>query len=968
MNYNQKRAQAMTRFRRGQPGEAARLFAEALAEKETSECWNDWATAQVTAGAAEEAEAGYLRALELDENNREVLVNLAVVRVSQSRFAEALALLRYAESRLAAPQRDAVRELITRCQQQMSSDHEATWLLNHSGSIAGQDEPAQPLHAHLNQDETILQLLPPATPGQRLLELGAGLSHLTSTLVNVKGYDVACADFGHEPSHSEPGISSQEHRIVVHTFDFESAPWPLEDESFDVVLGCEILERLVRDPVLVLEQINRTLKTNGLLLLTAANIASAASVARVLRGESPHIFGQYVRDGGAYDRHHREYTPAELERILACAGFGDLILRTHNFREGQQEDVLRRLLVWEMPISRRGEHILLLARKRDSVQERYPAEFYCAIDTPHRQPTQTMENLTCSAANPVPKPAPAALPTEPAPEKILVVHDRLPRIDNGGDDLWVTEFLRTLRGTGHPVTFFAREGAPGDNCPAALHALGIEVCTGDRSKLHTASSEPPLLDRPFEAILHDSQYDIVILIQGFRPGLSVPEQYLEEIRRALPHTRVIILTNDCHSRRERRRAELSGLLTDEERAAGFEQRERECYRAADLVIALNETDRQALQALDPALPVEVLSLPAADASEQAALREGEAAGWSHRRDVLLLADAGDPANREFQWFRTEIWPRVRRSVPAVKLHVVGSSLPEFTATAGGEGILGIGCVAELASILPRYRVVVSPVRFNTDTRPAMIKTLASSTPLVTTGIGAEGLQLVDDGNALVADSAVKFAAAVVKAYNQEECWQRLAANGRAHVEQAYSLPRARQQMEKVLQTLQTIPPGSMPENWVWSARSVERFEPRILSDHSLTAAQLAALRMQACAELAEHLLGQNQPAEACAQLRHIFAFLPSPLPRHPFFTNVLTLLERCYRQLGQAEQGVRCGREAILFLPEFNLKAAQAAGPAQKKQPVGSSPPQIDTGSPGQSSLADSMPVLVSRNGPRAEL
>ena len=366
------------------------------------------------------------------------------------------------------------------------------------------------------------------------------------------------------------GISSQEHRIAVHTFDFESAPWPLEDESFDVVLGCEILERLARDPVLVLEEINRTLKTNGLLLLTAANIASATSVARVLRGESPHISGQYVRDGGIYDRHHREYTPAELERILACAGFGDLTLRTHNFCEGQQEDVLRRLLAWGMPISRRGEHILLLARKRDSVRERYPAEFYCAIDTPHRRPTQTMENLTGSAANPVPKPAPAALPTVSLlSEKILVVHDRLPRIDNGGDDLWVTEFLRTLRGTGHPVTFFAREGAPGDNGAAALHALGIEVCTEDRSKLHPASSEPLLLGRPFEAILHDSQYGIVILIQGFRPGLSLPEQYLEEIRRELPHTRVVILTNDCHSRRERRRAELSGLLTDEERAAGL---------------------------------------------------------------------------------------------------------------------------------------------------------------------------------------------------------------------------------------------------------------------------------------------------------------------------------------------------------------------------------------------------------------
>jgi hypothetical protein len=129
----------------------------------------------------------------------------------------------------------------------------------------------------------------------------------------------------------------------------------------------------------------------------------------------------------------------------------------------------------------------------------------------------------------------------------------------------------------------------------------------------------------------------------------------------------------------------------------------------------------------------------------------------------------------------------------------------------------------------------------------------------------------------------------------------------------------------------------MTEANCWSAREVEKFEPRILGDDNLTPAQRIALRMHAYAEYAEHLLVEQRPAEACEQLRHIFAFVCGPLPRHHFFANVLTLLERCYRELGKPERCVRCGHQAILFLPEFNLKPASAAagaGPARGKTPV----------------------------------
>jgi SAM-dependent methyltransferase len=923
MNYNQKRAQAMTRFRRGQPAEAVRLFAEALAEKETSEGWNDWATAQVAAGAGEEAEAGYERALELNPNDQEALVNLAVLRVAKSRFAEALALLDRAQP--IALQPATIQKLIAQCRQQALPEQDAPRLEEYLRRFVDKNELPAGFDAHVESYVAALQFLPQAAPEQRLLELGARFHPVPVSLKKIKGYGVVCARFGNEPDKLEWRLTdtagSEEHNFPVYDFDFEFAPWPFEDASFDVVLASQVLERLARDPMLVLQEINRVLKSDGLLLLVAANLASARSIAKALRGDSPYQFGHYVTGGDSHDRHHREYTPGELERVLVCAGFGDLHLQTHNRRGlAPEPDILRSLLALKVPIARRGDDILVLARKQAAVQERYPAELYRISEVcPRTDPAVSskpgspglglpQENRTVTSTVDA---------TAPGSEKILIVSQSIFCTDGTGEDMWLSQVLRILRNLGHQVTYAACADPDGRELDPVFAALGIEVCAG-----MAASADG------FANVLRRGRFDIAILVHDFTSGISVPERYLDEICRESPATKIVVLCNDCFSRRERRRAELTGLLTDEERAAGLEQRERECFRAADLVLTVSEDTRRALQELDPTLAIEFFPIPAATLPSTQ--------GWNDRRDLLLLADPGDPADPDFQWFRTEIWPRVRRALPGVRLHVAGVDLPESAAVTRTEGIVGLGQIPEPAVALSRYRILVSPLRLAIRKREVLMA-LASGTPVVTTSIGAEGLEVTDGDQVLVADSAAKFLAAVARVYNDAELWQKLVDNGRNHVEQTFSPQRARQRMANALQVLRGIQPRTVAGELRWSAREVEKFAPRIMDGCRHTPMQLVVLRMQAYAEYAEHLLVQHRPVEACEQLRHIFACIRGPLPRHHFFANVLTLLERCYRALDKAERAVRCGHEAILFLPEFNLKPATAvagAGPVRGKAPV----------------------------------
>jgi SAM-dependent methyltransferase len=159
------------------------------------------------------------------------------------------------------------------------------------------------------------------------LELGANPYFTTCLLVEFTKLNLSLANyFG--PDHN--GVSqSVEYRkwgtnefvrreFGYSHFNVEADVFPFPNESFDVVLWCEVLEHLQRDPLAALREINRVLKPGGKVILTTPNACRLESVARMISGTN-------VQDAysgyGAYGRHNREYTRDELSRLLAWAGF-----------------------------------------------------------------------------------------------------------------------------------------------------------------------------------------------------------------------------------------------------------------------------------------------------------------------------------------------------------------------------------------------------------------------------------------------------------------------------------------------------------------------------------------------------------------------------------------------------------------------------------------------------------------------
>lgn len=156
-------------------------------------------------------------------------------------------------------------------------------------------------------------------------------------------------------------------------------------------------------------------------------------------------------------------------------------------------------------------------------------------------------------------------------------------------------------------------------------------------------------------------------------------------------------------------------------------------------------------------------------------------------NALFTGTFGYPPNAEaLEWLLRDIWPRVTAALPAARLSVVGRDVPPaIAALADPETVTLAGWVPEMPPWFAQARAVLVPMRSGAGTRLKVLDGLASGRPLVTTTMGAEGVEVTDGEHVLMADGADAFAAATVRALTDDPLTARLGAAGRALAQEVY---------------------------------------------------------------------------------------------------------------------------------------------------------------------------------------
>lgn len=159
---------------------------------------------------------------------------------------------------------------------------------------------------------------------------------------------------------------------------------------------------------------------------------------------------------------------------------------------------------------------------------------------------------------------------------------------------------------------------------------------------------------------------------------------------------------------------------------------------------------------------------------------------------------------------TELLPQVRAQVPNATAVLVGRRPPDWlralvAATPGAELHAD---VPDVRPFLARCGFLVVPLRIGGGSRLKILEALAAGTPVVSTKVGAEGLELVAGRDLLTADTPDELASTAVAAIRRPEELAETADSGREQVLARYSWDLLAKRLDEVWSEAAGVPTRS----------------------------------------------------------------------------------------------------------------------------------------------------------------
>ena len=361
--------------------------------------------------------------------------------------------------------------------------------------------------------------------------------------------------------------------------------------------------------------------------------------------------------------------------------------------------------------------------------------------------------------------------------QILVIDHRLPTPDRDAGSLRMLEMVRAICRRDHHVSFIPDNLIAPSPYHQALQGMGVEV-------IHHPYY------RSVRSFLkqHGEDFDLVIISRA-----EIAARHMATVRRFAPRAKVVFDTVDLHFLREEREAQLkqdTALCTS---AARRKLQELELARSADLTLVVSPLEKEILDRERIGLDVRIIStiypLDGADIP-----------GLEGRRNILFIGGFEHPPNVDaVLYFARDIFPLVKASIPEAVFQVIGADPTAEILHLAGQDIQVLGYVPEVRRFFDQARLSVAPIRYGAGVKGKVNQSMSFGVPAVVTHVAAEGMYLVHEQSAMIADDPASFADAVVRLWNSRELWERLSDNGLQCLREHFSVETAAQRIDELLE-------------------------------------------------------------------------------------------------------------------------------------------------------------------------
>jgi glycosyltransferase involved in cell wall biosynthesis len=387
-------------------------------------------------------------------------------------------------------------------------------------------------------------------------------------------------------------------------------------------------------------------------------------------------------------------------------------------------------------------------------------------------------------------------------KRILILTPRFPYPLIGGDKLRIHSIAQGLKEAGFELALLSfvtdrreAELARQAEITAVFHSVQTVLLPKWRSYFNVLAALPG--KRPLQTLYYHSRkmeaavraelstgaYNAVLAHLIRMAPYAIGHEYGQKgITKILEMTDALSL-NYMRSREQGSRGMLGKIYRIEEgRARDYEG---ECVRRFDRTVVVSPVDRDYL----------LKRVGAAAARKIAVVAHGMPDSMLETKpqpeDPNLMVFTGNMRthqnNDAILHFVRDIYPLVRARRPGAILRIVGMSPSrEVRALDGRMGIQVTGKVERVADHVAAACVSICPMRIGAGMRGKILGSMAMSIPVVTTAVGAEGIEgAVSDEHLVFADTPADFAAAVLRVMGDADLRAKLRVNGKRLVEERY---------------------------------------------------------------------------------------------------------------------------------------------------------------------------------------
>lgn len=185
--------------------------------------------------------------------------------------------------------------------------------------------------------------------------------------------------------------------------------------------------------------------------------------------------------------------------------------------------------------------------------------------------------------------------------------------------------------------------------------------------------------------------------------------------------------------------------------AGFEA---EAVNSTDMSVTITDVDRaRILEAYGCKVPINVIPSGINAPKEPPAFKSEHCLVFSGRIEW-------GPNAEGIEWFVKEVFPRLGKDFPGLKLYIVGGTPPKRIRELEGENIKVTGFVDSVIEYIDRAEVYIVPLLSGSGMRLKILEAMSRGKAIVSTSKGAEGIACQSNRDIMIADGPGAFAEAI----------------------------------------------------------------------------------------------------------------------------------------------------------------------------------------------------------------